>query len=215
MLDPTVPSAEAPLLTPPPTPIPASLPQGASLGTFTQCRFYTLLSELWDTYFNAEYGDASEIEVREAIRNIIEFIVEVMATESGLDDVINHPGDLGLVHKALTLAVAKYPTLARLLDNLYLAPTIYSRPADHNWPNLWRQAPSTGFTTSRSALKYCVSVYYNKNQNMTNMLSSVSAGMVHIQDGSQLVVCGVVMVTYFVERVLVFRGLTNLFQISI
>jgi hypothetical protein len=74
------------------------LPQ-PSLATRTarQTKFHHLLSDLWDTYFDAQYGHADQIQVGEELSKMIEFLIEITATDGSLTTVATRPGDLRLL----------------------------------------------------------------------------------------------------------------------
>jgi hypothetical protein len=53
------------------------LPQPSSATrTARQTKLHHLLTDLWDTYFDAKYGPADQIEVGEALSNMIEFLID-------------------------------------------------------------------------------------------------------------------------------------------
>lgn len=77
--------------------------QSSDLTTPRQRRFYRLLTDLWDKYFDAEFGDADHITIGEAVSNMAEFLVEVTAEDPELTTAITQAGD-----KAILCRVGNY-----------------------------------------------------------------------------------------------------------
>ncbi|KAL1610508.1 hypothetical protein SLS60_002177 [Paraconiothyrium brasiliense] len=70
-----------------------------SLGTARQKVFQSLLSDLWDAYFDAELGETEQVTIGEAVRNMVEFLVEVTCTDPELTTAITHAGDKALLYR--------------------------------------------------------------------------------------------------------------------
>ncbi|KAJ4301798.1 hypothetical protein N0V90_003892 [Kalmusia sp. IMI 367209] len=84
-------------------------PRSSTLGTPCQNKFHDLLSNLWNTYFDAEFGHADQITVGEAVRNMVEFILEVAATDPELSTITTHSGDTALLRRVAGLIRTRYP----------------------------------------------------------------------------------------------------------
>ena len=74
-----------------------------------QHHFYSLLNQLWDTYFDSEFGSATEVEVGQAMGRMVSFIIDLMATDCNISNLVVRRGDLDLIGNAFTWICAKYP----------------------------------------------------------------------------------------------------------
>ncbi|KAF2117959.1 hypothetical protein BDV96DRAFT_644294 [Lophiotrema nucula] len=108
----------------PGTPVPMQgqlVPQYVASEEHRRHEFRRLLGDLWDTYFEAEFGQASHVEVGEAVRNMIEFILDVAATDPSLSTVETLSGDLALLRRVAALIRHHYPNDEDLWGKLVAA----------------------------------------------------------------------------------------------
>lgn len=68
------------------------------LGTEPQNEYHRLLSELWDTYFDAEFGHTDFVDVGEAVRNMVDFLLDIAVTDPDLSSITTHQGDIELLN---------------------------------------------------------------------------------------------------------------------
>jgi hypothetical protein len=89
--------------------------------TARQTKFHHLLSDLWDTCFDAQYGQADQIEVGEVLSNMIKFLIETTATEGSLKTVATRPSDQRLLWRVGSVIRDCYPDDENLLGTLEAA----------------------------------------------------------------------------------------------
>jgi hypothetical protein len=72
-----------------------------------------LLGGLWDAYFDVGSREDAKVRVCDAVREMMEILVEIAATDSDMSAVIDCMDDLKLVKRVAELCLPIFPAAAR------------------------------------------------------------------------------------------------------
>jgi hypothetical protein len=96
-----------------------------------QQEYILQLNNLWDAHFDAEFGDAKLVDVQAAVESMIQFLVDISATDPDLWKTTTRPGDRGLLHLVSARIWRCYPTDEWLFRGLDYVTSIVPLPIEH------------------------------------------------------------------------------------
>lgn len=95
-----------------------------------QDEYIQQLSNLWDAHFDAESGNAELVDVQDAVQSMIEFLVDIPATDPDLFTVATRPGDRGLLHLVSARIRHHYPKDDWLFQGLDYVTSVLPLPIE-------------------------------------------------------------------------------------
>ncbi|KAF2032063.1 hypothetical protein EK21DRAFT_87446 [Setomelanomma holmii] len=134
--------------------------ESQALRTPRQAEFHHLLSDLWDTVFDAEFGHADKITVGEALSNMIEFIIAVSAPVETASTVATRQGDLKLLWRVLSTIRNRWPDDESLLATLEAAvfPAGQQRTHEEAHPQMSQAQSRTPFLSQDEFLRWACEI---------------------------------------------------------